>query len=235
MKIFVFFMEIMIFIYLMIIIYTTKSHSIWNESFFNIDFNIIKTKLDDFNHRKEKQIILKNKDIEMKFRDETFIIKDYEQNSFISLLDYLYSKHSYLSITDFDLLHFIKIQYFNQYINKKILNSKWKNFIYEVFESETISNLISNVYKYGKNISKKEFRKIIDSSTYCNFNTSFFGKTYLNCKFFVSGLIEKNNINDDNNINKEIIKYNLHIFFSYVNQRLYESGEYMQCNYLENY
>ena len=63
MKIFVFFMEIMIFIYLMIIIYTTKSHSIWNESFFNIDFNIIKTKLDDFNHRKEKQIILKDKDI----------------------------------------------------------------------------------------------------------------------------------------------------------------------------
>ena len=24
-------------------------------------------------------------------------------------------------------------------------------------------------------------------------------------------------------------------YSSYVNQRLYESGEYMQCNYLENY
>ena len=50
----------------------------------------------------------------MKYRDETFIIKDYEQYSFIPLLDYLYSKHSYLPITDFDLLNFVKIQYFNQ-------------------------------------------------------------------------------------------------------------------------
>ena len=87
-------------------------------------------------------------------------------------------KEDVCPISDFELLNSIKVQYYDSFMYEKILNDNWKNFFYNVFESPTISNLISNVYKNGANF-KYELKKIIDSVKFLILILFFLVKLFL--------------------------------------------------------
>ena len=195
-----------------------KYINIWNESFKGLSLDQIKKKLNILNQFYEKSKIfeIKNNNLEMKmiFFDKTFIIENFEKYSFNSLINLLTEKKDDCPISEFELLNSVKIQYYDSFIYNKILNDKWKNFFYNVFESPTISNLISTVYKYGANF-KDELKKIIDSVKFFNFNTNFLGETFSIYNVYISGLMKRKDKNS-----KEEIRYYTVLLITFLHEIL---------------
>ena len=151
----------------------------------------------------------------MIYKEKSFIIEDINQYSSEELLSYLFLKKDLKDINKFELINSLKIQYFSDYIHKQILNNKWKNFLYEIFESKTIENLINSVHKDAKKIDKKEFKKIIDSVKFFNFNCTCLGQSFPFYILFINGLMGKK---ENNNI--EYIKYYSRILVTFMHEIL---------------
>ena len=194
--------------------------NIWKESLEELSIEEINEKIKDFNKisiKKKKlfQLINNNKDLEMIYKEKSFIIEDINQYSSEELLSYLFLKKDLKDINKFELINSLKIQYFSDYIHKQILNNKWKNFLYEIFESKTIENLINSVHKDAKKIDKKEFKKIIDSVKFFNFNCTCLGQSFPFYILFINGLMGKK---ENNNI--EYIKYYSRILVTFMHEIL---------------
>jgi hypothetical protein len=69
----------------------------------------------------------------LKYENEIINIEHIKQYSLKPLIRYLLYKVDEININNFDLnfelIKYLKIQYFSEYIHKNILNDKWKNFI----------------------------------------------------------------------------------------------------------
>ena len=113
------------------------------------------------------------------------------------------------------MIKYLKLQYFSDFIHKKILKDRWKTFFYKIFESKTIESLINCLHKDAKNIDKKEYRKIIDSVTFFNFNFSCLGQSFPLYKIFINGLIKNNE-----NIYLEILRFLSRMFIALMHEIL---------------
>ena len=131
------------------------------------------------------------------------------------MIGYLAYKGVIKVINNFELIKFLKIQYFSEFIHKTILNDKWKTFLYEVFNSKTIETLINSVYSSAKNIDKKVYKQIIDSVKFFNFQSINLGKSYPLYNIFISGIIPKDETNP-----LEWIKYYISLLIIYMNEIL---------------
>ena len=152
-------------------------------------------------YRREKKIITKYKNI--KFindykdieiineidEDEClkFIVENVEQFAFRPLLNYLENRTETEEISNFELIKFLKIQYVNDYIKNKIIVNEFRNFMVEIFCSNTINNLLKVNYTNGNILEKEDYIKIINSIEYFNFEGSTLGETnnMLNVKISV--------------------------------------------------
>ena len=90
-----------------------------------------------------------------------FIIPNIKIYSFKALFNYLEELNISSDINDFNLMHFIKIQHFSDFLKEKIINQKWKQFYYDIFNSKVIKNLLELLFTY--NFKDCEFKQIIDS------------------------------------------------------------------------
>ena len=156
--------------------------------------NDIKKKKKTFN------LINQDKDIEMVYRENKFIIKDFHRFSFDILIKLLCYKSDSLPIDDFQLLKALKIQYFDNYINEEIINEKWKNFFLSICSSNVIDYLVQEIYKHK--IEKENYKQLIDSISFFNFNCHFYGQTFSYINIFLSGLMNINGYS-----NKDKIRY----------------------------
>lgn len=193
---------------------------IWKESFFfNHNLEDIKENLLHANkilENEKKKIILDNndKDIVLQFDKKEFRIENFSQFCFQSMLKYLIDK-DFSDLDYLSLIKYVKVQNLDNFMNKRILTEKWKDFYYNVFESKAIKSLIKDTYKYGSDIPINEFRKIIDNVCFYNFDTYFYGETYSFYSIFISAML-----NNSGNSNKEKIKYYLIMFLTFLHEIL---------------
>lgn len=186
-----------------------KYINLWKESLEELTIEEIKKIIEHENkyNRKKKsfKLINNNQDLEMKYKNQTFIIKDIKKFSIIELIDNLVNKDNLSSINNFDLINSLKIQYFSDFIHENILGNKWKNFLYQIFESKTIESLINSLHKDAYKIDRKEFKKIIDSVKFFNFNNYLFlGQSSPFYNIFISGILS---LKENNNNKIDQIKY----------------------------
>ncbi len=128
---------------------------------------------------------LENNNIKVTTKQNTFVISDINIYSFKALYKYLRQIKRNFYVNYFDLLYFVKIQYFNEYIRSKIITENWRDFYYQIFESNVIKSLL--VELFGLNIENYEFKKIFDSIQFYNFDgIDFMGET-TDLGIFVSG------------------------------------------------
>ena len=234
---------------------------IWKESIKSYDIKYIKVKIEaknkDNDIKEQKKIfklINQEKDIEMTFGEKKFIIKNFDRFSFKVLIKLLCNKSDFLPIDDFQLLKALKIQYFDNYIKETILNEKWRNFFYRICTSNVVDNLVQEVYKHQ--IEKENYKQLIDSISFFNFNSHFYGQTFSYANIFISGLMNINVYNNNDKIRyyimilisilHEVLGHSLvfilqnifdknilsplttgSLFSNYANKRQRESGEYM--------
>ena len=185
---------------------------IWKESLEQISIEDIKNKLNQYNDKDISFILINNnKDLQMKNIDKTFLIKNIQQYSLDQLIKYLINKNVQIYINNFDwnfeLIKFLKIQYFSEYIHKNILNDKWKKFYYDVFDSKTIKSLINSFNPNSKNITKEVFIDIINSINFFNFYCTNIGQSYPLYSIFISGIIENEVVKP-----LEIVRYYTRIY-----------------------
>ena len=131
------------------------------------------------------------------------------------MIGYLAYKGEIKEINNFELIKFLKIQYFSEFIHNTILNDKWKTFLYEVFNSKTIETLVNSVYSSAKNIDKKVYKQIIDSVKFFNFHCNNLSQSFPLCNIFISGIIPKDETNP-----LEWIKYYLRLLIIYMHEIL---------------
>ena len=191
---------------------------IWKESFKELPMNTIQEKIADINSNSshlEKKCEMINNDIHLKIEYMTMVIKNFQQYSFNGLLQLINEKKNPKPIDSFDLIQFLKIQYFDKFMNENILTQKWKTFLYQIFESETIYSLINSTYEFINQIPKVDYKKMIDSVQFFNFNTYFYGETYSIFNVFISGIM---GIRD--NSPKEKISYYLKLLTTFLHELL---------------
>ena len=194
---------------------------VWKESFKSMSLNELKKKIEEKNNElkeyKNKKIVLdKNeKDLVLEFKGETFRIENIEKYSYVGLLNFLHQKVNSCPIDYFSLIPFVKIQYLDSFIHKYILTEEWKKFYYDVFKSNTIDSLIKSTYKEGYKIDKNIYDKIIDSVSFFDFYTNFYGETFAFVTLFISS-----RMNLKGNSNKEKIKYYIHMFLTFLHEIL---------------
>jgi hypothetical protein len=135
------------------------------------------------------KIINNNQDLKMNYYGKIFIINNIQKYSFDALISYLIGRQNKNKIDNFELIKYLKIQYFSDFIHETILGNKWKDFLYEVFKSNTIQSLIHSVHKDTEKISEEEYKKLIDSVNFFNFHTSNIGQSYPLYNIFISGII----------------------------------------------
>ena len=185
---------------------------IWKESLEELSIQDIKNELKKYNSNYFNfRLINDNKDLQLKYDNGIINIEHIKQYSLNPLIRYLIYKDGQININNFDLnfelIKYLKIQYFSEYIHKNILNDKWKKFYYDVFDSKTIKSLISIVHQSAKNITKEVFIDIIDSINFFNFYCSNLGQSYPLHSIFISGIIQKNEVEP-----LEIVKYYIRIY-----------------------
>ena len=185
---------------------------IWKESLEELSIQDIKNELKKYNSNYFNfRLINDNKDLQLKYDNGIINIEHIKQYSLNPLIRYLIYKDGQININNFDLnfelIKYLKIQYFSEYIHKNILNDKWKKFYYDVFDSKTIKSLISIVHQSAKNITKEVFIDIIDSINFFNFYCSNLGQSYPLYSIFISGIIQKNEVEP-----LEIVKYYIRIY-----------------------
>jgi hypothetical protein len=156
---------------------------LWNESLNDeqLTEENIKDELEILNKENERlkkkiKFTLENNNIKVTIVQNTFVISDIKKYSFEALYKYLREIKRNSDINYFDLLYYIKIQYFNEYIKSNIITEKWRGFYYKIFESNVIKSLLGELF--GLNVEKYDFKKIFDSIQYFNFDGfDFFGET----------------------------------------------------------
>ena len=167
---------------------------IWNESLNEtlIDSRDMKKEIELVNliNGNNMKIELKGDNIEVKIQNKYFIIKDVEKYSFKSLIKYLSNLKISSEVDELDIIRYLKVQYFNDYIKHQIIGEKWKNFYDNVFQSNIIDDLLYKLYKYK--IDKSEYKNIIDSIIFFNFDCSFYGETS-SLGIFISGTMDIKN------------------------------------------
>ena len=186
--------------------------TIWKESLEELSIEDIKNKLKQYNVKDIDFILINNNnDLQMKYKDKTILIKNILQYSLEPLIQYLMHKKVQLYMNNFDwnfgLIKFLKIQYFSEYIHKNILNDKWKQFYYDVFDSKTIKSLINTFNPNAKNITKDVFIDIINSINFFNFYCTNIGQSYPLYSIFISGIIENEVVKP-----LEIVRYYIRIY-----------------------
>ena len=186
--------------------------TIWKESLEELSIEDIKNKLKQYNVKDIDFILINNNnDLQMKYRDKTILIKNILQYSLEPLIQYLMHKKVKLYMNNFDwnfeLIKYLKIQYFSEYIHKNILNDKWKQFYYDVFDSKTIKSLINTFNPNAKNITKDVFIDIINSINFFNFYCTNIGQSYPLYSIFISGIIENEVVKP-----LEIVRYYVRIY-----------------------
>ena len=185
---------------------------IWKESLEELSIQDINNELKKYNNNDFNFILINdNKDLQLKYDNEIINIEHIKQYSLKPLIRYLLYKVDEININNFDLnfelIKYLKIQYFSEYIHKNILNDKWKKFYYDVFDSKTIKSLISIVHPSANKITKEVFIDIIDSINFFNFYCSNIGQSYPLYSIFISGIIQKNEVEP-----LEIVKYYIRIY-----------------------
>ena len=167
---------------------------IWKESLIEKPITEIKKNIEELNkaYKSTKinfKIINNNQDLQMNYYGKIFIINNIQKYSFDALISYLIGRQNKNKIDNFELIKYLKIQYFSDFIHETILGNKWKDFLYEVFKSNTIQSLIHSVHKDTEKISEEEYKKLIDSVKFFNFHTSNIGQSYPLYNIFISGII----------------------------------------------
>ena len=76
-----------------------------------------------------KSFSLKDGNIKMIYLDRKFIVKDVEKYLFDSLIFFLTNKYEIGPISDFELLKYLKIQYYDSFFKEKILTNKYQTFL----------------------------------------------------------------------------------------------------------
>ena len=75
------------------------------------------------------------------------------------------------------------------------------------------------MYKNGNIILQKDYKNIIDSVKFFNFNASFLGETFTNYKIYASGLMKMNESNEKNKNNyKEKITYYIIMLLTFLHE-----------------
>ena len=210
--------------------------NIYQDSFKEFPLDYIRNRIEEINaneyHLFRKSFSLKDGNIKMKFWNTAFIVKDVEKYLFDSLICFLINKYKIDPISDFELLKYLKIQYYDSFLKEKILTNKWQTFLYQVFSSPTISDLVSKMYKNGNIILQKDYKNIIDSVKFFNFNASFLGETFSIYKIYVSGLMKMNQNNQNNN--KEKISYYIIILLTYLHEIIDHVLDIIHCNLFDS-
>ena len=193
--------------------------SLWKESFEEIPIKNKEDILKNLNKTLKGilnfSLVNANKDIQMKYKESIFTIKNIYKYSFNRLMFYLSYRTKRREISEFELIKFLKIQCFSDYIHENILNTKWKSFLYNIFNSETILSLIKSVYSNAKDIDKKDLIKIIDSVKFFNFKSTNIGLSYPLYGIFICGI-------NDNNETKplEWIRYYVRLLIIFMHEIL---------------
>ena len=169
---------------------------IWKDSLKETTIEDMKKKLELFNEglKPEKSINLinNNKDLQMDYDGKIFIIKNIQKYSFNRIIFFLMNRNDITEINNFELIKYLKIQYFSDFIHENILDKKWKTFLYDVFKSNTIQSLINSTYKNIKDITEEDFKKIIDSVKFFNFKCLAYGQSFALYNIFIGGIIRDN-------------------------------------------
>ena len=186
--------------------------TIWKESLEELSIEDIKNKLKQYSIKDIDFVLINNNnDLQMKYKDKTILIKNILQYSLEPLIQYLIHKKVQIYMNNFDwnfeLIKYLKIQYFSEYIHKNILNDKWKQFYYDVFDSKTIKSLINTFNPNAKNITKDVFIDIINSINFFNFYCTNIGQSYPLYSIFISGIIENEVVKP-----LEIVRYYIRIY-----------------------
>ena len=185
---------------------------IWKESLRELTIKDINNELKKYNETDFNFILINdNKDLQVNIEGESINIENINQYSLKPLIRFLLYKDDQKKINNFDLkfelIKYLKIQHFSEYIHKNILNDKWKQFYYDVFDSKTIKSLINTVNPNAKNITKEVFMDIINSINFFNFYCSNIGQSYPLYSIFICGIIENDVIKP-----LEIVKYYIRIY-----------------------
>ena len=195
---------------------------VWNESFNNdeITDEYIKNKLQSLNIENEKKekisrFVFENDTIKVTIMNNQLIIPNIKIYSFKALFNYLEELNISSDINDFNLMHFVKIQHFNDFLKEKIINQKWKQFYYDIFNSKVIKNLLELLFTY--NFKDCEFKQIIDSIEFFNFDCEEAGET-TDIGIFISGIMDLKINNQIKNSWK--IKYYIKIFMAILHEIL---------------
>ena len=120
--------------------------NIYQDSFKEFPLDYIRNTIEKINANEyylfRKSFSLKDGNIKMIYWDRKFIVKDVEKYLFDSLIFFLAYKIEIGPISDFELLKYLKIQYYDSFFKEKILTNKYQTFLYQVFSSPTISHLV---------------------------------------------------------------------------------------------
>ena len=189
---------------------------LWNESLNDeqLTEENIKDELEILNKENERlkkkiKFTLENNNIKVTIVQNTFVISDIKKYSFEALYKYLREIKMNSDINYFDLLYYIKIQYFNEYIRSNINTEKWRDFYYKIFESNVIKSLLVELFEL--NIENYDFKKIFDSIYYFNFDGFDFMSETSDLGIFISGTM---GVKENKMINKNTykIKYYTKLF-----------------------
>ena len=197
--------------------------NIYQDTFKEFPLDYIRNTIEKINANEyylfRKSFSLKDGNIKMIYWDRKFIVKDVEKYLFDSLIFCLAYKIEIGPISNFELLKYLKIQYYDSFFKEKILTNKYQTFLYQVFSSPTISDLVSKMYKNGNIILQKDYKNIIDSVKFFNFNASFLGETFSNYKIYISGLMKMNESNENKKNNyKEKITYYIIMLLTFLHE-----------------
>ena len=134
-------------------------------------------------------------------------------------------------INYFDLLYYIKIQYFNEYIKSNIITEKWRDFYYKIFESNVIKSLLVELFEL--NIENYDFKKIFDSIYYFNFDGFDFMSETSDLGIFISGTM---GVKENKMINKNTykIKYYTKLFETVLSEILENEFTKIQGHLLQS-
>ena len=110
---------------------------VWKESFKEIPIFSKKKMLNHLNELRKGTLyailVNNNTDMQIKSGGNIIIIKNIYKYSFDGLIGYLTYRGKIKEINDFELIKFLKIQYFSEFIHKTMLGDNWKTFLYEDF------------------------------------------------------------------------------------------------------
>ena len=171
---------------------------IWKDSLKELSIQDINNKLKEYIIKNDNfTLINDNKDLQMKCRKKIINIENIKQYSIKPLIKYLIYKEGSIKINNFsfnfELIKYLKIQYFSEYFHKNLFNDKWKKFYYDFFDSKTIKSLISSLYPTSaKYITKEIFIYIINSINFFNFYCYKINQSYPLYTIFITGIIKNN-------------------------------------------